>query len=316
MTSNITESVPKISVIMNCLNGERYVAAAIESIYAQTYGNWEIIFLDNASTDNTASIAANFDARLRYFRNPECVPLGRARNLALQKASGDYIAFLDSDDIWLPHKLEKQMDLFQNRPELGLVFGDTELHYQDTGVRTTYFKSHGYKPPRGRIFRSLLNHYSIPMLTAVIRTAVLATMDHWFDESYQVCDDFDFFMRLAYGWECDYVDEPLASCLIHANATTYTMHRYAAGEMAKTIEKFRVRYSDFDQRFGKDVQKFIRQVAYKQGKSHWREGRNLEARNEFSKYVSDPKFLLSYLAALLPYEVIEYLRRSLERNRR
>lgn len=310
MTDCSTHKAAKVSVVMNCLNGERYVRAAIESVYAQTYGDWEIVFLDNASTDATPDIAAEFDSRLRYFRNSAVVPLGQARNQAVANASGEYVAFLDCDDTWMPHKLETQVPLFDDRPDLGLVFSDAELHYQETGVQKTYFKSHGYKPPRGRIFRALLQHYAIPMLTAVVRTAALRSMDQWFDSDYRVCDDFDFFMRLSYRWECDYVDEPLARCLIHRDATTHTMHRYAASEMVRTIEKLRIQYADFDERYGRETQAFMKGVSYKQGTSHWREGRNREARAEFAKHLSSPKFLVSYLAALLPYDTTEkYWRR-------
>jgi len=303
----------KVSVIMNCLNGAKYVQAAIDSVYAQTYGNWEIIFLDNASTDDTPLIARRFDEKLRYFRNQDIVPLGAARNQALRQATGEFIAFLDSDDVWLPRKLEQQIPLFRDRPGLGLVFSDTELRFQASGLRTTYFKNHRYKPPRGRIFPELLQHYSIPMPTAVIRAGALRAMDQWFDDSYQVCDDFDFFMRLAYDWECDYLDQTLASCLIHGEAVTFRMHRFGPGEMAQTIQKFRGRHADFDLRFGKEVRAFLKQVSYKQGKSFWIEGKRREARVEFGKYFFSPKFLLSSFATLLPYTTVERIARFLRR---
>jgi glycosyltransferase involved in cell wall biosynthesis len=304
---------PKVSVIMNCLNGEKYVRTAIESVYAQSYANWEIIFLDNASTDGTPAIARSFDAKLRYFRNESIVPLGEARNQALKQASGEFIAFLDCDDLWFPHKLEKQIPLFSGRPKVGLVFSDTELRFQATGVVTTYFRNHRYKPPRGWIFPALLKHYSIPMPTAVIRVEALRSMDQWFDDRYQVCDDFDFFMRLTYDWECDYLDATLASCLIHGEAVTFRMHQYGPGEMAQTIEKFRTRHADFEQRFGDEVGAFLKQVSYKQGKSYWLEGKNRAARQEFSRYFSSPKFLLSYLATFFPYPAIERIARLLRR---
>ncbi len=115
---------PLISVIMNCLNCAKYLKEAIDSVYAQTYTNWEIIFWDNASTDRSAEIARSYDGRLRYFRGSETVPLGEARNRALEQARGEFIAFLDCDDLWMPQKLEKQLPLFDD-PEVGLVFSDS-----------------------------------------------------------------------------------------------------------------------------------------------------------------------------------------------
>jgi len=93
---------PRVSVIMNCLNGEKYLREAIESAYAQTYKNWEIIFWDNASTDKSAEIAKSFDEKIRYFRSDENYCVGKVRNLALAQAKGEFIAFLDCDDTWLP----------------------------------------------------------------------------------------------------------------------------------------------------------------------------------------------------------------------
>jgi glycosyltransferase involved in cell wall biosynthesis len=306
-----TES--KVSVIMNCLNGEKYVKAAIESVYAQSYPNWEIIFLDNASSDSTPAIVRGFDDRLRYFRNDRTVPLGEARNQALKQAQGEYIAFLDSDDLWMPAKLAKQIPLFKDRPGLGLVFSDTEMRYAETGRRTTYFGNHHYKPPRGRIFSALLLHYSIPMLTAVIRAQALRGMEQWFDSKYVVCDDFDFFMRLAYDWECDYVDEPLASLLLHGESVTIKMHRFGPGEMTQTIEKFRRRYPDFEKRFFSETSTFLKVVSFKQGKSYWRDGNTRAARTEFGKHLLSPKFFLGYIATAFPFETAEKISRWIGR---
>lgn len=303
----------RVSVIMNCLNGEKYVRAAIESVYAQSYLNWEIIFLDNASSDSTPAIAKGFDGKLRYFRNERVAPLGEARNQALKQATGEFIAFLDSDDLWKPTKLAKQIPLFLNRPDLGLVFSDTELLYADSDQRTSYFRNHRYKPPRGKIFASLLLHYSIPMLTTVIRSRTLHSMKQWFDSQYRVCDDFDFFMRLAYDWDCDYVDEPLASCLIHNEAVTAKMHQFGPGEMTQTIEKFRRQHPDFDEQYGNEIQAFLKQVSFKQGKSYWQTGNGRAARAEFGKHLSTAKFLLGYCATAFPYEAVARIGRSIKR---
>src|SRR3990167_8655863 len=113
---------PVVSVLMNCLNCSLYLEEAIDSVYAQTYKDWEIIFWDNASTDSSAEIAQRYDEKLRYFRADISLPLYGSRNLALQKARGKYIAILDCDDLWLPNKLEKQIPLFERDGKVGLVY--------------------------------------------------------------------------------------------------------------------------------------------------------------------------------------------------
>lgn len=103
---------PLVSVIINCYNGERYLQEAIDSVINQTYDNWEIIFWDNQSTDLTAEIVKGYDdSRIHYFYAANHTTLGEARNLAVEKANGEYINFLDADDIWAINKLERQVEL-------------------------------------------------------------------------------------------------------------------------------------------------------------------------------------------------------------
>ena len=127
-----------VSVIMNCLNCSKYLREAIDSVYAQTYKNWEIIFWDNASTDNSAEIAKSYDEKLRYFRGEKTVPLYAARNLALKQAKGKYIAFLDCDDYWLPQKLERQVEIFESDKNIGLVYSNVEI-LERSGFRRKKF---------------------------------------------------------------------------------------------------------------------------------------------------------------------------------
>lgn len=120
----------KVSVIMPVHNAARYIEAAIRSVMAQTYKNWELLVVDDASSDISMEIArrlANEDARIRILHNDR--PTGypaTPRNVAVDAAEGRYIAFLDSDDIWLPDKLEHQLPFFEESSEIGVVFSDYE----------------------------------------------------------------------------------------------------------------------------------------------------------------------------------------------
>ena len=93
-----------VSVIMNCHNSDSYLREAIDSIYNQTYKNWEIIFLDNCSSDNSYKITQTYDKKLKYFKTEKYESLYMARNIALEKCNGDLICFLDCDDIWFKNK--------------------------------------------------------------------------------------------------------------------------------------------------------------------------------------------------------------------
>ena len=116
---------PLISIIINCFNGEKYLAEALNSVLAQTYENWEIVFWDNKSTDKSAEIFQNYkDDRFKYYcADSHARILYKARKEALKKTKGDFIAFVDVDDWWVPDKLEKQILLFQDS-KVGLVYGN------------------------------------------------------------------------------------------------------------------------------------------------------------------------------------------------
>ncbi len=117
ITSSVHMNSPLISCIVPVFNGERYLREALDSIFAQTYRPLEILVADDGSTDRTPYIAAAFGNRLRYLRQDNQGPAA-ARNLGIRAATGEFIAFLDADDVWHPEKLERQMARFQVRPEL------------------------------------------------------------------------------------------------------------------------------------------------------------------------------------------------------
>ncbi len=103
-----------ISIIMPTYNCGRFIRESIDSVFAQSYTNWELLIVDDCSTDNTAEMVANFnDPRIHYLRNEQNLGAALTRNKALREAKGRYVAFLDSDDLWLPEKLEKQINFME-----------------------------------------------------------------------------------------------------------------------------------------------------------------------------------------------------------
>ena len=106
-----------VSIIMNCFNGEKYLNQSINSIYNQTYKNWEIVFWDNLSKDNSSQIANSYDDKLKYYKAERFMSLGLARKEAVRKASGEFIAILDVDDLWMEDKLEKEVKAFEKNKD-------------------------------------------------------------------------------------------------------------------------------------------------------------------------------------------------------
>ena len=119
-----TSNQPLVSIIVNCFNGEFFLRDSLESILNQTYKNWEVIFWDNQSNDNSSKIFKSYkDKRFKYFLSNNHTLLYEARNKAIEKTNGELIGFLDVDDIWLSNKLELQVPLL-SKPNISLVYGN------------------------------------------------------------------------------------------------------------------------------------------------------------------------------------------------
>ena len=162
------EKQPLVSVIMNCYNGEKFLKEAIDSVYAQTYSNWEIIFWDNASTDGSATIANSYDDRVKYYRAKQTAPLYSSRNLALDKCQGEYIAFLDCDDVWVPKKLTIQLELLI-KSKLNMVYSSHDVIDQFGNITKLKKK----KEKVDFIFTNLMKRYDIGILTVMIKRQFL-----------------------------------------------------------------------------------------------------------------------------------------------
>jgi glycosyltransferase involved in cell wall biosynthesis len=292
---------------MNCLNCAEDLPAALASVQAQTFQEWEIIFWDNASTDPSPVVAQSFGPKLRYFRSEETVPLGAARNLALREAKGRYIAFLDCDDLWLEEKLEEQIALFENNPRLGLVCTDTEIF---AGIRTLSRVFARTVPARGRAFTELMQRQWISMSSAMLRTQALHSLDHWFDESLHLCEEADLFYRIAHDWELDYVDAPLTRWRVHGGNTTFKKFGQFAQETLYILDKHRRMYPYYEEEHGVLVELLTRRAAFQQGVALWRDGQGTKAREAIAPYAgSSVKFRLFQMASYLPGSFFDILSR-------
>lgn len=144
---------PQVSVVMSFLNAERFIQEAIESVLAQSFGSWELLLVDDGSTDASTRIAAEYTGthadRLRYIEHPGHVNRGvcASRNLAIRLARGRYIALLDADDVWLPHKLERQVAILESHPTAQMVCGSSEYWFGWTDKDEDVARDH--VPPIG-----------------------------------------------------------------------------------------------------------------------------------------------------------------------
>jgi glycosyltransferase involved in cell wall biosynthesis len=132
-------SDPLVSSVITFLNAEKFIEEAIESVFAQTYDNWELLLVDDGSTDDSTQIALQYTQqypeKVRYLEHPGHQNLGisASRNVGISQAKGMYIGFLDADDVWLEHKLEQQVAILNSHPEVGMLYGSSLYWYSWTG---------------------------------------------------------------------------------------------------------------------------------------------------------------------------------------
>src|SRR2546428_8397128 len=130
---------PLVSVIIIFLNAEKFIEEAIESVFAQTYNHWELLLVDDGSTDASTEVARRYaeqhPAKIHYLEHDghQNRGMSASRNLGIRHAKGEYITFLDADDVWLPHKLARQVDLMALQPEAAMIYGAPQLWYSWTG---------------------------------------------------------------------------------------------------------------------------------------------------------------------------------------
>lgn len=191
---------PLVSVIMPAYNAERYIAESINSVCAQTYPDWELIVIDDGSTDNTASVVrrlATADTRIHLITQPNGGP-ARARNAGIAVARGDLVAFLDSDDLWVPHKLTAQIVAIDSEA-VDLVFSDGWIFPEDeVAAETQSFWMVAGRFSGAEMFRLGFAGNRISVLSVLARRDALARVG-FFDEDVRVssCEDYDLWMRLA-----------------------------------------------------------------------------------------------------------------------
>ena len=232
-------SEPLVSIIMNCYNGSKYLDEALQSIINQTYKNWELIFWDNLSNDNSKEIFKKYnDKRFKYFLADKHTVLYEARNLAVKEVKGEFIAFLDTDDVWLKEKLEEQIKLFSNK-KIGLVYGN----YWRFNSKHLFKKkklARNLELPNGKITNILLQRYFIGMLTVVIRKEYINAKDKIFDAKFDMLADMDFVLRFSKKWEFDCVQKPVAVSRQHQNQLQNKNLKKQAVQMEEWYEKIKI----------------------------------------------------------------------------
>lgn len=204
--------MPNVSVIIPTYNREDYICETIESVLTQTYKDFEIIVVDDGSTDNTKEKLVPFLKNIKLIeqKNSERAV---ARNNGIKNSSGKYIALLDSDDIWTPNKLEKQIDILDLKKDIILTYGQCQrINEKSKKIKTAKRQKEGYN---GKVFEKLLYRNFVVSATPVIRRDYFEKTTG-FETKYVPYEDWEFWIRFSLLGDFYFINEPLGYYRIHS----------------------------------------------------------------------------------------------------
>jgi glycosyltransferase involved in cell wall biosynthesis len=297
------EGTPLVSVVINCYNGELFLKEAIDSVYAQTWPRWEIVFWDNASTDGTSEIAHSYDQRLRYFRAERNTPLGEARNLAFAQAGGEFIAMLDSDDVYLPDTLSRLVaGMGDRQTEYAVCYGG-ELHIDAAGRQIGEARPEAM---RGNLFGPLLHHFTIRPCASMVRRSILIESGHGFDLSLTTSEDYCFFLTLAADHPFQSLSHHVSRYRIHEGALTNRTISKWADEWEYTLVKIRSSHPGIERKYSSGFRDALARVDYYRARNLMHNGQRAAARKLLRRNITvDMRYLALFLISLLPMKFWE-----------
>jgi len=237
--------LPLVSIIMPAYNAQDYIKQSIQSVVKQTYNNWELLIINDGSTDNTVSIVESFkDTRIVLF-SQENSGVSRARNYGISKAKGDYIAFLDSDDLWKNNKLNVQVSYMKKHPDIVLSYTD----YDSFKLQNEIIKNKQLYPFQieNQHDRLLVFNY-IATLTVMLKKEIFQKVDG-FDISLFGPEDWDLWIRIAKIGKIAFINQKLALYREHESGISKNrkrqleqeykvLRRYALQSTNKKLQKY------------------------------------------------------------------------------
>ncbi len=231
-----------ISVIIPTYNRCDKLKKAMESVLAQTYDNIELLIIDDGSTDHTQEMVEGIaDERVRYIRLPQNMGAAAARNEGVRQVRGELIAFHDSDDLWVPEKLEKQMNYWKEHPEFSMIYCAYLFHIDNHEFRTPDMNRGDLE---GDILQYLLLKNSVGTPTMLMRKRCFEEVGG-FNTSLHCLEDWEFVIRFAESYYIGYVDEVLVNAFFSSGGISSKLAEYYEAK-CYVISKYQKYYVQYD----------------------------------------------------------------------
>ena len=217
--------MPRVSVLLTCFNHIRFLPAAFESVLAQTFKNWEIVAIDDGSSDGTREWLSDRPEPFQRIFNEKNLGTYASLNVALGKATGEFIAILNDDDLWAPEKLAKQVEMMDTHPDVGLVH--TDGWFIDGEGNKMEGTPLGFEFPRfktGDVLLGLVYQNKIIASAALVRRECFEKLGG-FNEAFFGSGDWEMWFRVAEQWKVGFVDEPLTFYRVHGGNASHKLER-------------------------------------------------------------------------------------------
>lgn len=306
----------KVSVIIPTYNRSELLKKAVKSLKKQSHQNFEIIIIDDFSTDDTAQVVKEMDdERIVYLKHDINKGGSEARNTGIRQATGSFIGFLDSDDQWLPDKLEKQLKQFEGKPDVGVIYTGVQVVNENNQPTRKIVPEY-----KGEILSKLFESNCIDTTSSVLVKKEVLERVQGFDASLPSCQDWDLYIRLAQVTKFDFVKESMVLFYHHSGERITTNKKSVLKGHLSIFEKYKElarkqRKSTFH-RFILTIWKVIfRTGILAQNKETIRLSREVLAEGFKGNRISF-KFLFYYLSTFLPLKILSYLYIQSKKNNR
>lgn len=285
--------MPEVSVIIPVYNAEKYIKRTIDSVLNQTYNDFEIIVIDDGSTDNSKKILDEYKDKVRYFYQNNS-GVSSARNNAIKLSSGKYIALLDQDDLWYPQKLEIQINYLKEHPDTALLYSDCNYIDENDNINFRLFEKN--KSYQGNVFKELIIDNFIPIPTVLIKKEVLEKVG-LFLENYTFAEEHELYIRIAKDHKIGYIDEPLAGYRVHDSNLSKQIDR-SIKEDISVKEDVLAKYASEIEPYKNEVLKKLAEYHYHLGIIYRSAGHNKKARESFKISIKISLFSLKQIIFL------------------
>jgi glycosyltransferase involved in cell wall biosynthesis len=312
--------LPKVSVIIPAYNSSAWIRECINSVLRQSYPNLEIIVVDDGSRDSTPEILREFDGKIRVLQQ-EHVGIGAARNAGIGQAEGEFLAFLDSDDVWVEEKMAKQVEFLLNNPQYCVIYSDAS-EFDDSGThKRTFFENFPSLASDEDIAENMVLRRAIPLTSTVaVRGEFLRRYGLRFHPKASCAEDLSLFLEIyLHAGKFGRLDEPLARRRLHsANSSGDHYNRFfqriaVYGDMLR-------RYPDAPPRTRKLLRAGLRDANFRVGDLHWG-GLDLQTARAYFRAGISPDLAgvrcgCFWILTFAPREVILVLKKLKQRVRR